>query len=119
MKISQIIRENSNTIDIHYRPSDHILDQIEVSEPEYRDMLKKYWGRTRDYTTEAVAPNAIDPLVDVYKINTSPDWNESAFLRSDYDGEFFLVYTGHRATLAIIHHVNKNIDLRIRFENNL
>jgi len=141
MKIKQIIKENSNTIDLMYWPSDYILSQIEVPESQFHDTESKFQHENSEfiilrldksnvYNKSVTAPNPeiVNNLAKQFEINTQPDWDLSVY---QPDGLFtqenlILVYPSkdHGAEMAVIHYETvrnytnekyKRISVNIRF----
>ena len=89
MKINQILKEN--TLNPDYIPNDYILSQLRVSTiREFNNIQDQYqFPHLQD-----LDKYEIGPYQQVFKFNTTPDWDRSAYYDhgNDKDRLLLLVY---------------------------
>ena len=89
MKINQILKEN--TLNPDYIPNDYILSQLRVSTiREFNNIRDQYqFPHLQD-----LDKYEIGPYQQVFKFNTTPDWDLSAYCYDTVYDKLLLIYPG-------------------------
>ena len=95
MKINQIIQENHDPIDPNYMPSEYILDQIRVPADEYKIMRRPYFfDIDDDRDAKQIEKQDLKLHFEIFKFNTTPDWDLSAYCYNKFYNKLLLIYPG-------------------------
>jgi len=94
MKINQIIQENHDPIDPNYMPSEYILNQIRVPADEYTIMRKPYFFDNYGRDAKQIEKQDLKIYFKIFKFNTTPDWDLSAYCYDTVYDKLLLIYPG-------------------------
>jgi len=115
MKINQIIQENHDSIDPNYMPSEYILDQIRVPADEYNIMRKPYFFDANDNRdAKQIQKQDLKLHFKIFKFNTTPDWDLSAYCYDMVFDKLLLIYPGMEDSYLAVETISSTHDNKTR-----